>query len=108
MTTRSQANDVLLTLCLFLNNTGEAFTFKEDDILELIEILKSGGAEYVPNAQNVQQQNSYRSFWGSTSSVPRPPKVWVVMASRACRGAIMIGAALRDGQMREVVDTLGN
>ena len=76
--------------------------FTEDDIFELIEILKAGGAEYV-SSSSTEQQLSYRSFWGSTSSIPRPPKVWQVMASRACRGAIMIGSALRDSQMRSIV-----
>ena len=49
---------------------------------------------------------SHRSCWGSVSAVPRPKKIWAVLASRACRSAIMIGKRLTPKDMRDVVGAL--
>merc|ERR1712050_242109 len=47
----------------------------------------------------------HRALWSSTA-VPRPPKIWKLLACRACRGAIMIGKALRLSEMERVIANL--
>merc|ERR1712217_434015 len=44
----------------------------------------------------------------SAGVVPRPKKVWQLLASRACRGAIMIGKALRTSEMEKILSNLGS
>jgi DNA mismatch repair protein PMS2 len=44
---------------------------------------------------------------GSATTVPRPGKVRRMFAMRACRSSIMIGKALNEGKMREVVRHMG-
>merc|ERR1712014_133844 len=49
----------------------------------------------------------HRGLWSSTA-VPRPPKVWQLLACRACRGATMIGKALRIGEMERILANLSS
>lgn len=44
---------------------------------------------------------------GSATTVPRPGKVRRMFAMRACRSSIMIGKALNEAKMREVVRHMG-
>ncbi|CAD7965856.1 unnamed protein product [Amoebophrya sp. A25] len=49
---------------------------------------------------------SHRSYWGAVSNIPRPKKVWQLLASRACRSAIMIGKSLTIKEMENIVAQL--
>jgi len=60
----------------------------------------SGGAQQGEPLLNIQ---SHRSCWGATSDIPRPKKIWTLLASRACRSAIMIGKKLTVKEMEKIV-----
>uniref|UniRef100_A0A0G4GHC1 MutL C-terminal dimerisation domain-containing protein n=1 Tax=Chromera velia CCMP2878 TaxID=1169474 RepID=A0A0G4GHC1_9ALVE len=45
-------------------------------------------------------------LWKGGGGVPRPPRLWAFLASRACRTAIMVGQPLGPRDMRQVVDNL--
>mmetsp|Transcript_64667 Transcript_64667/g.140835 ORF Transcript_64667/g.140835 Transcript_64667/m.140835 type:complete len:927 (+) Transcript_64667:34-2814(+) len=47
----------------------------------------------------------HRGSWSATA-VPRPRKVWALLACRACRGAVMIGKALRVAEMEKILRNL--
>jgi len=98
----------------------KGLVFDEKDILDLLwklEQTETDGAR--PSQLDASARGSsssggeglldltaHRALWSATS-VPRPPKVWCMLAMRACRGAIMIGRALKEGEMERVLTNLG-
>lgn len=63
--------------------------FEKEDIDELIFLIKEGGVD------------------GTGSNlIPRPSRVQHMLASRACRGAVMIGTALNISDMRRIIKQL--
>mmetsp|Transcript_100846 Transcript_100846/g.157532 ORF Transcript_100846/g.157532 Transcript_100846/m.157532 type:complete len:984 (-) Transcript_100846:72-3023(-) len=98
----------------------QGLIFGEKDIHDLLYTLEQ--AE-VPAAEKDQSQElqikdeqqkgvglldlaGHRGGW-SSRALPRPKKVWQLLACRACRGAIMIGKALRVHEMERVLANLG-
>ena len=110
---------------------SQGYTFGERDIEDLINILEDESApdmelecveaidddidyedagaktkqkpiRIIPNAGGLDVKG-HRSLWGTESAVPRPPKVWTMLASRACRGADMIGKVLQPPRMRTII-----
>ncbi|KAF2502984.1 DNA mismatch repair protein [Lophium mytilinum] len=63
-------------------------TFKPSDLEELLALLSEHG--------HIGQE------------IPRPTKVRRLLASRACRGSVMIGKTLKLGQMEKVVRHMGS
>lgn len=64
--------------------------FSEEDIEELIFLIQEGGED------------------GTNSNViPRPSRIRQMLASRACRGAVMIGKTLNHSKMRQIVRQMG-
>merc|ERR1711920_796535 len=51
--------------------------------------------------------SSHRALWSATA-VPRPPKIWKLLACRACRSAIMIGKGLKKHEMEKVIANLSS
>merc|ERR1719263_2077315 len=88
--------------------------FGDKDIHELLYRLEE--AESDPSQIRVKDPSDsraglldlagHRGLWSSTA-LPRPPKVWKMLASSACRHAIMIGKALRVSEMEKVLANLG-
>lgn len=61
--------------------------FGQEDIEELIFLIREGGADGS----------------GVVSQIPRPSRVKQMLASRACRSAIMIGKTLNVTDMRRIL-----
>jgi len=95
--------------------TCRGLVFSEKDIHDLLYKLEEMEAvQTQPSTQDASAAargslldlDNHRSLLSATA-VPRPHKVWQLLASRACRGAIMIGKALRVGQMEKILANLG-
>jgi len=88
--------------------------FEDKDIHELLYTLEQAESEQSDLRIKEPSQKSgglldlagHRGLWSSTA-LPRPPKVWKMLANRACRHAIMIGKALRLHEMEKVLANLG-
>merc|ERR1712107_961622 len=101
--------------------TCKGMVFNEKDVHDLLYNLEEAQtdrtAPTLQDASSVSSQagqarglldlSSHRGLW-SASAVPRPKKVWQLLACRACRGAIMIGKALRIAEMERVLQNLGS
>jgi len=91
--------------------TCQGMVFGEKDVHDLISTLEE--AEIDQGRESTQAKaasglldiTGHRALW-SSMSVPRPAKVWQLLACRACRGAIMIGKALRLGEMQRILRNL--
>ncbi|XP_063993159.1 mismatch repair endonuclease PMS2 [Diachasmimorpha longicaudata] len=64
--------------------------FGEEDLEELIFLIREGGTEGIKD-----------------QAVLRPSRVRSMLASRACRGAVMIGKTLNDSEMRKLIMQMG-
>lgn len=60
--------------------------FGQEDIEELIFLIREGGSDGT-----------------GTKTIPRPSRIRQMLASRACRGAVMIGEALNWAEMRRLL-----
>jgi len=92
--------------------TCQGLVFGERDVHDLLYTLEEAEAERTqPSTQDASQGlldlAGHRGLWSATA-VPRPKKVWQLLACRACRGAIMIGKALRISEMERVLANLGS
>jgi len=95
--------------------TCQGLVFGDKDIHELLYTLEQAESEHstisVADASTQKPTTlldlaGHRGLWSSTA-LPRPPKVWKMLANRACRSAIMIGKALRFSEMEKVLANLG-
>lgn len=95
---------------------GTGVVFGETDVRDLLDVLEeseaaprqhdaSSGAGNGP--AGLLDLNGHRSLWGA-SWMPRPKRVWQLLACRACRGAVMIGKALNVAQMERALSNLGS
>jgi len=96
----------------------KGLVFDEKDILDLIWKLeetetdadrsthRDDSARGSEASSGLLDLTAHRALWSATA-VPRPPKVWSLLACRACRGAIMVGRALKDTEMERVLCNLG-
>lgn len=92
--------------------TCQGLMFNEKDIHDLLYTLEESEADQhrpalrdASAAGSLLDLSGHRALWSSTA-LPRPAKVWQLLACRACRGAIMIGKALRVGEMEKVLTNL--
>lgn len=91
--------------------TCQGIVFNEKDVHELLYKLEESevpGGQETPlsmRQKGLLDLNGHRSLWSATA-VPRPPKVWTMLASKACRYATMIGKALRVGEMEKILTNL--
>jgi len=101
--------------------TCQGMVFSEKDIHDLIhmledaEVARGARSSLTPDEVSLPQpeggspgllnMSGHRLRFGG---VPRPSKVWQLLACRACRGAIMIGKALRVGEMEKILMNLGS
>ncbi|KAF7458343.1 MutL C terminal dimerization domain protein [Cryptosporidium felis] len=46
------------------------------------------------------------TLWCPSNVIPRPRKIWSILASKACRGAVMIGDDLNRHQMKNIIRTM--
>ena len=101
--------------------TSTGFMFGRQDIEDLIGMLEeedgmlasqqsAGLPSAVIDAESRQEPQQglldiwrHRSCWGSIANVPRPKKVWGLLASRACRSAVMIGKTLVPKEMQNIL-----
>lgn len=99
--------------------TCQGMMFGEKDIHDLLFSLQEAESEQGgprPQAAGAQDNGrgggglldlaGHRGLW-SAAAVLRPPKVWQLLACRACRGAVMIGKALRVSEMEQILRNLG-
>lgn len=93
--------------------TCKGMVFGEPDILDLLHSIEESEADScTASMQDASARtglldlSGHRALWSATA-VPRPAKVWQLMACRACRKAIMIGKALRVHEMERVLSNLG-
>ncbi|SIO73343.1 Mismatch repair endonuclease PMS2 [Babesia microti strain RI] len=75
----------------------------ENDFLEFLEKIYSFNAIY---GKDLNGTSSH--VWDYFQSTPRPPKIWSILANRACRSAVKIGDDLNRGKMEQIKDTLGD
>mmetsp|Transcript_88087 Transcript_88087/g.169516 ORF Transcript_88087/g.169516 Transcript_88087/m.169516 type:complete len:1035 (-) Transcript_88087:162-3266(-) len=94
--------------------TCQGMVFNEKDIHDLLYTLEESESDSRrPSTQDASASGSlldlagHRALWSSTA-LPRPAKVWQLLACRACRGAIMIGKALRAHEMEKILSNLGS
>jgi len=94
--------------------TCQGLVFNERDVHDLLYTLEEAESHQSrPNAKDASAGSGlldltgHRALWSSTA-VPRPKKVWALLACRACRGAVMIGKALRINEMERIVRNLGS
>eukprot|EP00930_Biecheleria_cincta_P047857 TRINITY_DN33252_c0_g1_i1.p1 TRINITY_DN33252_c0_g1~~TRINITY_DN33252_c0_g1_i1.p1 ORF type:complete len:915 (-),score=165.10 TRINITY_DN33252_c0_g1_i1:113-2857(-) len=93
--------------------TCQGLVFNEKDVHELLykleesEVPGGQGAPLSMRGKGLLDLNGHRSLWSATA-VPRPPKVWTLLASKACRYATMIGKALRVGEMEKILTNLSS
>lgn len=93
--------------------TCQGLVFNEKDVHELLYKLEESEAPEGQEApvsmrgKGLLDLNGHRSLWSATA-VPRPPKVWTLLASKACRYATMIGKALRVGEMEKILTNLSS
>jgi len=94
--------------------TCQGLVFGERDIYDLLHTLEEAETDQAtPNTTDASAKGAgglldlagHRALWSATS-VPRPSKVWQLLACRACRGALMIGKALRISEMERVLSNL--
>eukprot|EP00933_Yihiella_yeosuensis_P041360 TRINITY_DN35752_c0_g1_i2.p1 TRINITY_DN35752_c0_g1~~TRINITY_DN35752_c0_g1_i2.p1 ORF type:complete len:168 (+),score=30.47 TRINITY_DN35752_c0_g1_i2:254-757(+) len=94
--------------------TCQGLIFTERDIHDLLHTLEETSVSQVtPSTQDVSASSKrglldldgHRVLWSATA-IPRPKKVWSLLACRACRGAIMIGKALRKSEMEKILVNL--
>ena len=93
--------------------TCQGMVFGERDVHDLLYTLEETEADQSRPSQRdasggggLLDLAGHRALWSSTA-VPRPAKVWQLLACRACRGAIMIGKALRVADMEKILSNLG-
>ncbi|CAE7948610.1 PMS1 [Symbiodinium sp. KB8] len=87
----------------------QGLVFNDKDIHDLLYKLEEAEV-----SENVTQSDKtglldlsgHRALWSATAA-PRPQKVWMLLASRACRYATMIGKALRIPEMERILRNLG-
>nr|QDO16351.1 PMS1-like protein [Lingulodinium polyedra] len=92
----------------------QGLVFGEKDVHDLLYNLEEAEAEQSrPSTQDASARgglldlSGHRALWSSTA-LPRPPKVWQLLACRACRGAVMIGKALRVAEMEKILANLSS
>jgi len=87
----------------------QGLVFNDKDIHDLLYKLEEAEV-----SENLTQSDhaglldlsGHRALWSATAA-PRPQKVWMLLASRACRYATMIGKALRIPDMERILRNLG-
>ncbi|KAF8819699.1 Dna mismatch repair protein, C-terminal domain-containing protein [Cardiosporidium cionae] len=57
---------------------------------------------------NVEKLGETECLWLHSGGIPRPPRIWSILASKACRSAVMIGDVLDERQMANVVHKLSD
>jgi len=93
--------------------TCQGLVFSEKDLHDLIHTLEESESQQsseTPLPPQTPQTTlldiaGHRALWRA-GSLPRPSKVWQLLACKACRGAIMIGKALRPAEMQRVLRNL--
>jgi len=89
--------------------TCQGLVFGEKDIHDLLYTIEQAetdvGQLSSKAGAGLLDLSAHRGSWSSTA-VPRPHKVWQLLACRACRGAIMIGRALKVSDMERVLRNL--
>lgn len=87
----------------------QGMVFTEKDIQDLLFTLEEN--ETVPSkditksSSGLLDLDGHRALWSATA-LPRPKKVWALLACKACRGATMIGKALRTSEMERILTNL--
>lgn len=86
----------------------QGMVFNEKDIHDLLYKLEEAEPSRTPNpqGQGLLDLDGHRALWSATA-LPRPQKVWTLLASKACRYATMVGKALRICDMEKILRNLG-
>ncbi|XP_955189.1 DNA mismatch repair protein, putative [Theileria annulata] len=70
----------------------------EDDFIDFLNELST--IDYIEN----NQQSDY--IWG-LGNIPRPHKIWSILASKACKSSVRAGDGLTNGQMKNIIKKMG-
>lgn len=85
----------------------QGMVFNEKDIHDLLYKLEE--AQPSEGSQSLEggllDLDGHRALW--STALPRPQKVWTLLASKACRYATMVGKALRVSDMEKILRNLG-
>lgn len=85
----------------------QGMVFNEKDIHDLLYKLEE--AQPSEGSQSLEggllDLDGHRALW--STALPRPQKVWTLLASKACRYACMVGKALRVSDMEKILRNLG-
>lgn len=90
-------------LTLHSQPVSKHIVFGEDDLFEIVYMLKSG---FYKNGTEINNGNGSSNISGSSTLKIKPPRVQAMLASRACRKSIMIGTALHRREMKQVLENL--
>lgn len=85
----------------------QGMVFNEKDIHDLLYKLEESEISQTSSSQQgLLDLDGHRALWSATA-LPRPQKVWTLLASKACRYATMVGKALRVSDMEKILRNLG-
>lgn len=95
--------------------TCQGMVFSEKDLTDLLFTLEEAETDSTQASlkdtsarkEGLLDLSSHRALWSATA-VPRPPKIWKLLACRACRSAIMIGKGLKKSEMEKVISNLAS
>lgn len=92
-------------LTLHSQPVSKHIVFGEDDLFEIVYMLKSG---FYKNGTEINNGNGGSNSNGNGTLKIKPPRVQAMLASRACRKSIMIGTALHQREMKQVLENLSD
>eukprot|EP00927_Polykrikos_kofoidii_P076806 TRINITY_DN73834_c0_g1_i1.p1 TRINITY_DN73834_c0_g1~~TRINITY_DN73834_c0_g1_i1.p1 ORF type:complete len:988 (-),score=153.27 TRINITY_DN73834_c0_g1_i1:326-3289(-) len=93
--------------------TCKGLVFGERDVQDLLYTIQEAESQQSQpslketGGSGLLDMAGHRALWSSTT-VARPKKIWQLLACRACRGAIMIGKALRISEMEKILANLSS
>ncbi|EKX72671.1 DNA mismatch repair protein, putative [Theileria equi strain WA] len=88
---------------IYVNSFPQLFgrILSEDDLISFLNDLSNS----VATIQD-EKQISKQLIWGNSIILPRPIKIWSILATRACKDAIKLGDALSTDKMRSIIKKL--
>lgn len=77
----------------------------EEDFISFVHDLAKSGTSTQTALNNT---DAYNVLWGGKDILPRPSRIWNILASKACKKAVKLGEPLSMNQMETIKDGLAN
>ncbi|EDO05768.1 DNA mismatch repair protein C-terminal domain family protein [Babesia bovis T2Bo] len=75
----------------------------EEDFVSFVHDLAQSGSSSQPDPTNT---SASQVLWGANTILPRPKRIWNILANRACKDAVKLGDPLTMKQMIVIKDRL--